>query len=75
MQKVEMWPPPDWEEVIVTWVWIMSGHTHDINQLFKMIEAQPGGRFHIHGCNHDHDFAFRFEDPRDAVWFRLMIPA
>ena len=74
MTKVEQWPPPDWEEVIVTWDWIMSSHQHDINAMVNLLDKHPGGRYHLHGKGERHDFAFRFEDPRDATWFRLNIP-
>lgn len=74
MIRLHDWPPPDWEEVIVTWDWIMSSHRHDINELFNLVEAQPGGRYHLHGEGDSKDFAFRFENPRDATWFRLIIP-
>ena len=75
MTRIEQWPPPDWTEVVVTWDWIMVSHLHDINALFKQLENQPGGRFHLHGKGKFKDFAFRFEDPRDALWFTLIIPA
>jgi hypothetical protein len=29
------------------------------------------GRWHLHGYRQTEGFAFRFEDPRDAVLFRL----
>lgn len=74
MTKVEQWPPPDWEEVVVTWAWIMQSHRHNINELFNKVNKQPGGCYHLHGKGEQHDFAFRFEDPRDATWFRLNIP-
>lgn len=69
-----MWPPPDWTEVLVTWTWIMASHRHDIKALFDAVNAQPGGNYHLSGYGEEHDFAFRFEDPRDAVWFRLIMP-
>lgn len=74
MTKIEAWPPPDWEEVVVTWTWIMNWHKHDINALINQLDLQPGGRYHLHGKGEKKDFAFRFEDPRDATWFRMIIP-
>lgn len=74
MTKVEMWPPPDWEEVVITWTWIMSSHRHDVNELFNLINEQPGGCYHLCTKGDDKDFAFRFENPHDATWFRLMLP-
>lgn len=68
-----MWPPPNWEEIVVTWEWIMASRRHDINELYKWVNKQPGGNYHIHGNDHG-DFAFRFENPSDATWFSLHIP-
>lgn len=74
MTKVEMWPPPDWEEVVITWDWIMATKRHDINALMTWIDASAGGRYHLHGKGERHDFAFRFENSADATWFRMNIP-
>ena len=74
MIQHDQWPPPDWEEVIVTWDWIMSSRRHNINDIFKWVDNQPGGRFHLHGYNGSEGFAFRFEDPTDATWFRMNLP-
>ena len=74
MTRIEQWPPPDWEEVVVTWSWIMRTHRHDINALINQLDSQPGGRYHLHGKGDAKDFAFRFEDQKDALWFRLVIP-
>lgn len=74
MTKVEMWPPPDWEEVVITWDWVMDSHRHDINEIFQWAIDAPGGCFHLHGKGERHDFAFRFEDPKDATYFRLNLP-
>lgn len=74
MTRVEMWPPPDWEEVIITWDWIMSTHKHDINIMARLLQDTPGGKYHLHSKGDKHDFAFRFENSCDATWFRLNIP-
>jgi len=29
------------------------------------------GRYHVHGWRSTEGFAFRFEDPRDAILFKL----
>lgn len=74
MTKVEQWPPPDWTEVVITWEWLMRSHRHDIRQLVDQIDQHPGGRYHVHGKGEAKDFAFRFEDPKDATWFSLILP-
>ena len=56
-----MWPPPNWEEVVVTWEWIMATHKHDINLLARLVQDHPGGNYHLHGKGERHDFAFQFE--------------
>lgn len=70
----DIWPPPPWEEVVITWAWIMESQRHDINALCKLVNSRPGGRYHLHGKGEKNDFAFRFENPSDATWFRLMLP-
>ena len=74
MTKIEQWPAPDWAEVIVSWTWIMASPRHDINKLIQWVENSPGGNYHIHGINENFDFAFRFENPADATWFRMNLP-
>lgn len=75
MTRVEQWPPPDWTEVVVTWDWLMLSHRHSIKELVDKVINQPGGCYHLHGKGAARDFAFRFEDPRDATWFRLILPS
>lgn len=75
MTKIEQWPPPDWTEVVITWAWIMQSHRHDIKLLIDLVNEKPGGCYHIHGKGEAKDFAFRFEDPRDATWFSLILPS
>ena len=69
MKKIECWPPPDWVEVIVTWDDMLTGHyTRD---LLDWIDMVPGGNYHLHGYKSTEGFAFRFEDPKDALCFML----
>lgn len=71
MKKIEQWPPPDWTEVIVLWSDILGGPAYPINKIFKWIEKYPGGQYHLHGYQCTEGFAFRFERPEDAVYFKL----
>ena len=54
------------------------------NKIVDWVDSTPGGRYHLHGWEDfqrfprhgigvggTDGFAFRFEDPRDAVLFRL----
>lgn len=75
MTRIEHWPPPDWTEVVITWEWLMVSYSRSIRDICQRIDDQPGGRYHLHGKGEARDFAFRFEDPKDALWFRLIIPA
>jgi hypothetical protein len=67
------WPPPDWTECVVTWDWIMSDagcHPHD---MYNWCE-QHASRYHVHGWRSTEGFAFRFENPHDAIMFKLTWP-
>ena len=52
----------------------MFSHTRNPRILFEWVDQQPGGRFHLHGYNGTEGFSFRFEDPKDATWFRMNLP-
>ena len=52
----------------------MKSHTRNPNDIFNWLHKQPGGRFHLHGYNSTEGFAYRFERPKDATWFRLNLP-
>ena len=67
MNRIEQWPPPEWVEVVVTWAWIMSSHRHDIGELIKWVNKEPGGDYYLYGKGKHFDFAFRFERPSDAT--------
>lgn len=67
-----MWPPPDWSEVIVLWKDIMdmkfSGRARE---MLDWVDKTEGGNYHLHGYKSTEGFAFRFENPYDAIVFRL----
>jgi len=71
MIHYDAWPPPNWTEVVVLWAYIMEHNTHNPNDIYNWVRRQPGGRFHLHGYKCTEGFAYRFEDPKDATWFRL----
>jgi hypothetical protein len=84
MTRVEQWPPPDWTEVRVSWQLMLDSDNHNPRTILDWIDRQPGGRYHLHGWEawdqvESHGipprgidgFAFRFEDPADAVIFQL----
>lgn len=70
MEKVDSWPPPKWTEVVITWADILAGR-QIINNVLEWIDTAPGGRYHLHGWRSTEGFAFRFEDPKDATYFKL----
>ena len=85
MIKFNTWPPPeDWTEVVVTWKIMLENPRFNPNKIVDWVDSTPGGRYHLHGWEDlqlfprhgigvggTDGFAFRFEDERDAVLFRL----
>jgi hypothetical protein len=72
MNQLDAWPPPDWTEVVVTWETMLHNSNRAPNNITKWCHDQPGhGRWHLHGYRNTEGFAFRFEDQRDAIMFRL----
>ena len=72
MQQFQAWPPPDWTECVVPWDWIMSDQGVSPNDIYNWCDQQTGsGRYHVHGWKSTEGFAFRFEDPCDAIIFKL----
>jgi len=85
MIKFNTWPPPEgWTEVVVTWKIMLENPRFNPNKIVDWVDSTPGGRYHLHGWEDfqrfprhgigvggTDGFAFRFEDPRDAVLFRL----
>lgn len=70
MQQFTAWPPPNWTEVVITWDTMLARHnTHAIQ---RWIADTEGGRYHLHGWRSTEGFAYRFEDPKDAVKFALV---
>jgi hypothetical protein len=71
MEKVDVWPPPDWAEVVILWDDILAGTDYRIRDILQWIDDAPGGRYHLHGYNSTEGFAFRFEQDEDATYFKL----
>ena len=72
MKRLEDWPPPAWAEVVVTWDIMLDHSDMNPNDITEWLYRTPGhGRWHLHGYKQTEGFAFRFEDSRDAVLFRL----
>ena len=65
------WPPPDWTEVVVTWQTMLDSKEHNVNEIHEWVNTHPGGRFHLHGWQKTEGFAYRFENPEDALIFAL----
>ena len=64
-------PHPEWPEVIILWREILYDPKYPIKKILDWIDTTPGGRYHLHGYNSTEGFAFRFENPRDATYFKL----
>lgn len=72
MEKIDYKdPPPEWEEIIIMWCDITGGPQYPIKEILDWIDNAPGGRYHLHGYHWTEGFAFRFENPIDATYFRL----
>jgi hypothetical protein len=69
-RQFKAWPPPDWTECIVTWDWIMSDAGCHPQDIYNWCE-EHSGRYHVHGWRSTEGFAFRFENPHDAIMFKL----
>lgn len=64
-------PAPAWTEVLVLWNDIMNHPRYSIREILAWVDTAPGGRYHLHGHNSTDGFAFRFEQSRDATYFKL----
>jgi len=72
LKQYVKWPPPaEWEEVVITWEIMLKSDRHNPPAILEWIETAPGGRYHLHGWRSTQGFAFRFEDPVDALYFKL----
>ena len=72
MEQLVDWPPPaEWDEVVITWEVMLKSGRHKPPAIIEWLETAPGGRYHLHGWRATEGFAFRFENPVDALYFRL----
>lgn len=71
MIRIEMWPPPDWPEVIISWNTMLAHSGHRPNAILEWLDLTEGSGFHLHGWHGTLGFSFRFADPKDAVVFAL----
>jgi hypothetical protein len=85
MIKFNTWPPPEnWAEIVITWKIMLENPRFNPNKIVDWVDSTPGGRYHLHGWEDfqrfpkhgigvggTDGFAFRFEDERDAILFKL----
>jgi hypothetical protein len=50
---------------------MLANGRHTPPVIISWLETAPGGRYHLHGWRAAEGFAFRFEDPADALYFKL----
>ena len=75
MKQFVAWPPPSWTECVVTWDEIMNSSQLRPQALYDWCDKYPSSHlYHVHGWENTSGFAFRFEDPRDALVFKLTWP-
>jgi hypothetical protein len=71
MKNFQLWPPPDWTECVILWNYLLDSPVHP-QDLYNWCDNHvSSGRYHVHGWQSTEGFAFRFEDPKDAVLFSL----
>ena len=76
MIQFQLWPPPDWYECVVTWDSILESKEVHPRELYEWCDGYSSpGRYHVHGWQSTKGFAFRFEDPYDAIVFKLRWPS
>ena len=72
MEKIDYQnPPPNWTSVVILWEDILNKPEYPISKILKWVETAQGGRYHLHGYDWDKGFDFRFENPHDALYFKL----
>ena len=72
MQQFEAWPPPNWHECVVSWDYILESKEVRPQELYEWCDCHHSkARYHVHGWQSTEGFAFRFEDPYDAIIFKL----
>jgi len=69
-RQFKAWPPPDWFECVVPWSWILEDANLQVQDIYNWCE-QHTSRYHVHGWKSTEGFAFRFENPHDAIMFKL----
>lgn len=76
MMQLKLWPPPKWPECVVTWEWLMDiAPKGTIHEMYAWCDQYPSvSRYHVHGWRATEGFVFKFEDPKDAVMFKLKWP-
>jgi hypothetical protein len=71
MINFQAWPPPEWTECAVSWNYLLDSPFHS-QELYNWCDNHASaGRYHVHGWRSTEGFAFRFEDPQDAILFKL----
>jgi hypothetical protein len=72
MKQFTGWPPPDWTEIVITWDTILDSERHNVHEIQNWVDQMKSrGRYHLHGWKATEGFAYRFEDPKDAIIFAM----
>jgi hypothetical protein len=70
--QIETWPPPkDWTEIVVSWQTMLDNADYAPNTILEWLDTTPGKCYHLHGWKSTEGFAFRFQNPHDAMLFAL----
>jgi hypothetical protein len=72
MEKIEyQYPHPKWDKVLILWDNILDYPHYPIKEILEWVDDAPGGKYHLHGYKFTEGFEFRFENPKDATYFKL----
>jgi len=72
MKQFTGWPPPAWTEIVITWDTMLHSETHNVHKIQNWVDQMPSkSRYHLHGWKSTEGFAYRFEDPKDAIIFAM----
>jgi hypothetical protein len=72
MEKINHRPlPTGWKKTIIKWKDIQNPPYYPIKEILDWVDEYDGGRYHLQGYKATQGFEFRFENPHDAILFRL----
>ena len=71
MRRLEVYPPPNWTQIIILWNDILEGPKYPIKKILDWIETAEGDEYTLTGFNTTEGFSFKFKNSSDATYFKL----